>query len=81
MAQIMSNGKYKSVEHRAVVNENRSRVAVAVGNGPGYDVIVKPVAHLVDNNPADETNYKPKLFKELRFRDYNLQQQSTSTKD
>ncbi|XP_073121398.1 2-oxoglutarate-dependent dioxygenase 19-like [Henckelia pumila] len=45
--EIFSNGRYKSVKHRAVVNTEATRISVVIANGPAPDVIVSPSAELV----------------------------------
>ncbi|KAL1534362.1 2-oxoglutarate-dependent dioxygenase 19-like [Salvia divinorum] len=48
--EIFSNGRCKSDLHRVVVNRERERLAVAVGNGTGCDVVVGPAAPLVERD-------------------------------
>ncbi|XP_058007251.1 2-oxoglutarate-dependent dioxygenase 19-like isoform X3 [Hevea brasiliensis] len=53
--QILSNGKYKSVEHRAVVNKKAARISLAMAHGPSLDSVVTPAPELLDregNAPA-----------------------------
>ncbi|PIA51992.1 hypothetical protein AQUCO_01000101v1 [Aquilegia coerulea] len=52
--EILSNGKYKSVLHRALVNNKATRLSLAATHGPCLDNVVTPVTELVDseNNPA-----------------------------
>ncbi|KAJ8764733.1 hypothetical protein K2173_009118 [Erythroxylum novogranatense] len=53
--EILSNGKYKSVLHRAVVNNAATRLSLAVGIGPPLDAVVSPAPDLTDaesNPPA-----------------------------
>ncbi|KAF8032087.1 hypothetical protein BT93_D1104 [Corymbia citriodora subsp. variegata] len=66
--EIMSNGKYKSVLHRAVVNNNSTRMSIVVSNGPSPDTVVTPAEQLVDgeNNRAVYTGMKYKDFLELQ---------------
>ncbi|XP_031276817.1 protein SRG1-like [Pistacia vera] len=45
--EILSNGKYKSIEHRAVTNQNNSRISYASFLIPQDDVEIEPLAHLV----------------------------------
>ncbi|XP_075477923.1 2-oxoglutarate-dependent dioxygenase 19-like isoform X3 [Primulina tabacum] len=45
--EIFSNGRYKSVKHRAVVNTEATRISVVLANGPAPDVIVSPSEELV----------------------------------
>ncbi|CAI9769211.1 unnamed protein product [Fraxinus pennsylvanica] len=61
--QIFSNGKYKSVKHRAVVNNQATRISVVKANGPAPDAIVCPASPLVqrDGRPL----YRP--FKYIEY--------------
>ncbi|KAG2406119.1 Protein DMR6-LIKE OXYGENASE 1 [Vigna angularis] len=50
--QIYSNGKYKSILHRVIVNEVKSRVSVASLHSLPFNSTVKPSPKLVDeDNP------------------------------
>lgn len=50
--QIYSNGKYKSVLHRALVNEAKIRVSVASLHSLPFNCTVRPSPKLVDEaNP------------------------------
>ncbi|CAI9287033.1 unnamed protein product [Lactuca saligna] len=64
--EIFSNGKYKSVEHRAVVNNAFTRISVAVANGPSPDTAVRPV---------DEESC-PAAFVPMKYKEYVEMQQS-----
>ncbi|MCD7446277.1 hypothetical protein HAX54_000087 [Datura stramonium] len=68
--EILSNGRYKSVEHRAVVNAEKTRISVAVGHGPEMDAIVQPADPLIKE--MSESKYRPIVYK-----DYIRGQQST----
>ncbi|KAH9697602.1 2-oxoglutarate-dependent dioxygenase 19 [Citrus sinensis] len=46
--EILSNGKYKSVVHRAVVNNKMTRVSLAIANGPSLDTVVEPSKELIE---------------------------------
>ncbi|CAI9769209.1 unnamed protein product [Fraxinus pennsylvanica] len=61
--EIFSNGKYKSVKHRAVVNNQATRISVVIANGPAPDAIVGPASPLVqrDGRPL----YRP--FKYIEY--------------
>jgi isopenicillin N synthase-like dioxygenase len=50
--KIMSNGKYKSIVHRAFVNKKAARISMATVIGPPLDTVVGPVPELVNR----ETN-------------------------
>ncbi|KAL0422419.1 UNVERIFIED_CONTAM: 2-oxoglutarate-dependent dioxygenase 19 [Sesamum latifolium] len=48
--QILSNGRYKSVKHRAVVNSEKERISIVVANGPAGEAVVGPAAPLVQKD-------------------------------
>eukprot|EP01018_Ginkgo_biloba_P008653 Gb_05887 [translate_table: standard] len=46
--EIMSNGRYKSIEHRAITNKDRERISIVTLYSAGYNVQMVPSPHLVD---------------------------------
>ena len=52
MEQILSNGKYKSVEHRAVTNENYARLSYATFFIPRDEVEIGPLDQMIDSNES-----------------------------
>lgn len=60
MLQIVSNDKYKSVEHRAVVNRDRPRMSVATFYDPSKSRYISPASALLENN-------HPALFRSVLF--------------
>lgn len=46
--EILSNGRYKSIEHRSRVHKDRSRLSVAMFCSPPRDVVVSPRRELID---------------------------------
>ncbi|XWS69076.1 hypothetical protein CRYUN_Cryun04dG0148500 [Craigia yunnanensis] len=46
--QVLSNGRYKSVHHRAVTNKTQKRVSVATFYAPSRDSIIGPIQDLID---------------------------------
>jgi len=50
MVQVWSNDKYKSVEHRVVVNENKARFSVPFFFNPSQSTNVAPVPQLLGEN-------------------------------
>ena len=51
----MSNGKYKSIEHRAVVNPEKQRLSIAAFHGPHIRAMIGPLQDLVKES---KPNYK-----------------------
>ncbi|XP_057967722.1 2-oxoglutarate-dependent dioxygenase 19-like [Malania oleifera] len=68
--EILSNGKYKSVLHRAIVNSKATRISVALAHGPSLDAIVSPAQQLTDG----ESN--PPAYIPMKYKDYLELQQS-----
>eukprot|EP01018_Ginkgo_biloba_P008654 Gb_05888 [translate_table: standard] len=61
--EIMSNGRYKSIEHRAITNKDKERISIVTVYSVGYDVQMVPSPHLVDEA-------QPCLYKMMSFGDY-----------
>ncbi|GMN70728.1 hypothetical protein TIFTF001_055049 [Ficus carica] len=61
--QIMSNGLYKSVEHRALPNKNRSRISIPTFVSPEPDALIGPQPQVL------ETGEKP-TYKQVLYLDY-----------
>ena len=59
----MSNGRYKSIEHRSMVHKDRSRMSLAVFCAPPYDVVVSPRRELIDKE-------HPPLYQGASYGDY-----------
>ncbi|PNX90221.1 protein SRG1-like, partial [Trifolium pratense] len=47
MLEIITNGIYKSVEHRAKVNSKKERISLATFYGPSFEAILAPTPSLV----------------------------------
>ncbi|KAI3688262.1 hypothetical protein L1987_81973 [Smallanthus sonchifolius] len=61
--QIMSNGKYKSVEHRVITNGNDNRISAPIFVNPRPSDIIGPLAEVVENGE------KP-MYKHVLYSDY-----------
>lgn len=61
--EILSNGRYKSVEHRAVSSPEKSRMSIACFLGPSENAIIAPLSELVNHN-------NPARFRDTLFGDY-----------
>lgn len=60
---MISNAKYKSVEHRVIVNEKEERLSIAFFYNPGGDVSIGPTKELIsDEHPA--------LYPTINFDEY-----------
>ncbi|KAL3530146.1 hypothetical protein ACH5RR_009468 [Cinchona calisaya] len=63
MLQIVSNDRYKSIEHRVIVDRSRDRVSVPIFVNPANDAVVGPFQELLDGGE------KP-VYKGVMFSDY-----------
>lgn len=64
MKQILSNGKYKSVEHRAVIHKSRNRISFAMFFSPHDDVEIEPLKEYVDLNSSNI------MYKKVKYGEY-----------
>ncbi|KAF5202608.1 2-oxoglutarate (2OG) and Fe(II)-dependent oxygenase superfamily protein [Thalictrum thalictroides] len=62
--QILSNGKYKSAEHRVRTTSTRSRVSVPFFLNPGPKVILRPLPQVVEKD--GKAQYKECLFEDYK---------------
>ncbi|CAI0418404.1 unnamed protein product [Linum tenue] len=53
--EIMSNGEYKSIEHRAVVNHEKERLSIAAFHSPNAKVVIGPLPEILKGQAP---NYK-----------------------
>ncbi|XVE56449.1 hypothetical protein DITRI_Ditri04bG0010200 [Diplodiscus trichospermus] len=61
--EVLSNGLYKSVVHRATLNYEKTRVSLASLHSLGMDDKMEPAKELIDEQ-------YPKRYKESNFRDF-----------
>lgn len=74
MFQVWSNDKYRSIEHRVVVNENKERFSFPLFYIPSSETLVEPVAALLDEtHPAQYRAYSCGWFQKSR-NDGNFEQ-------
>ncbi|XP_010063357.2 flavonol synthase/flavanone 3-hydroxylase [Eucalyptus grandis] len=67
--EVLSNGKYKSVLHRSLVNKEKTRMSWAVFVAPPHEALIGPLPELInDQNPV---KYSTKTFAEFRHRKFN----------
>ncbi|XP_020570869.1 protein DMR6-LIKE OXYGENASE 2-like [Phalaenopsis equestris] len=73
--EIISNGRYRSVLHRAKVNSLSTRISVAAAMGPSLDAVVVPSPVLV------ERQKQPAAFRGIKYGDFIKHQQSNKLMD
>ncbi|CAA3033527.1 SRG1 [Olea europaea subsp. europaea] len=56
--EVLTNGKYKSVEHRAVTHQEKDRLSIVTFYAPSYEIELGPIQELVNkNNPCKYRRY------------------------
>ncbi|KAK8671120.1 hypothetical protein V6N13_037727 [Hibiscus sabdariffa] len=56
--EVLTNGKYKSVEHRAVTHKEKDRLSIVTFYAPSYEIELGPMPELVDEkNPCRYRRY------------------------
>ncbi|KAK7307008.1 hypothetical protein VNO77_39692 [Canavalia gladiata] len=63
MLEILTNGIYRSIEHRGIVNSMKERISIAGFHRPQMDKVIGPVPSLV-------TPERPALFQRIGVADY-----------
>lgn len=64
--QVITNGKYKSVEHRVIAQTDGTRMSIASFYNPGNDAVIYPAPALVEK----EAEEKKQLYPKFVFDDY-----------
>lgn len=55
---MLTNGRYKSVEHRAVTNRENDRLSIVTFYAPSYEIELGPMQELMDDtNPCKYKRY------------------------
>ncbi|KAG8369993.1 hypothetical protein BUALT_Bualt14G0071400 [Buddleja alternifolia] len=56
--EVLTNGKYKSVEHRAVTHKEKDRLSIVTFYAPSYEIELGPIPELLDDkNPCKYRRY------------------------
>ncbi|XP_057487006.1 jasmonate-induced oxygenase 1-like [Actinidia eriantha] len=63
--QVLSNSKYKSVEHRVIVNSAKERVSLAFFYNPNGNVLIEPAKEFIKED-------QPPLYPPMTFNEYRL---------
>ncbi|KAJ9136415.1 hypothetical protein P3X46_033498 [Hevea brasiliensis] len=61
--EIISNGKYKSAQHRAITNSRRPRLSVATFHDPAKKMKISPAFQLVNESSSPR-------YREVNYEDY-----------
>ncbi|KAL4383073.1 hypothetical protein GQ457_15G024430 [Hibiscus cannabinus] len=61
--EVITNGKYKSVEHRVIAQTNGARMSIASFYNPGSDAVIYPAPQLVEEE-------RKEIYPKFVFEDY-----------
>ncbi|XP_015967528.1 protein SRG1 [Arachis duranensis] len=61
--EVLTNGIYRSIEHRAIVNSEKERISIATFLNPRHECVIGPVPSLV-------TPERPATFNKISVRDF-----------
>uniref|UniRef100_A0A2P2K4E0 Fe2OG dioxygenase domain-containing protein n=1 Tax=Rhizophora mucronata TaxID=61149 RepID=A0A2P2K4E0_RHIMU len=68
--EVLSNGKYRSVLHRSLVNKEKTRMSWAVFMAPPQNALVGPLPQILKDAQEDQPKYLARTFAE--YRDWKL---------
>ncbi|GLJ45766.1 hypothetical protein SUGI_0963050 [Cryptomeria japonica] len=71
--EILTNGIYKSVEHRSIVNNNKERMSIVIFCNPDGDKKVGPAKDLIGGS-------NPVKYRQMTFNEYRMFIRTTGTK-
>ena len=61
---MLTNGKFRSIEHRAVTNKDTERLSVVTFHAPRFDADIGPLPQFIDDA-------HPCLYKTYKHAEYN----------
>jgi isopenicillin N synthase-like dioxygenase len=64
--QVLSNDRYKSVLHRAVVNCEKERISIPTFYCPSPDAVIGPAPQLIDG----DDDHQPALYTSFAYAEY-----------
>nr|QEI21527.1 aminocyclopropane-1-carboxylate oxidase [Litchi chinensis] len=64
--EVITNGKYKSVEHRVIAQTDGTRMSIASFYNPGSDAVIYPAPALLEKEAEEKKQVYPKFV----FEDY-----------
>ncbi|MBA0795543.1 hypothetical protein Gohar_006399 [Gossypium harknessii] len=65
--EVITNGKYKSVEHRVIAQTDGTRMSLASFYNPGSDAVIYPAPALVEKEAEEENK---QVYPKFVFEDY-----------
>eukprot|EP01018_Ginkgo_biloba_P017660 Gb_32328 [translate_table: standard] len=71
--EILTNGLYKSVEHRSIANKKKTRMSLVVFCNPHGENKIGPIKELINDS-------NPPLYREMTFNEYRMFIRTSGTK-
>ncbi|KAM0934303.1 putative (S)-norcoclaurine synthase [Dioscorea sansibarensis] len=65
--EVLTNGKYASVEHRVMVNKKKERLSIAAYHSPSLDKIIGPLPEIVQGGKEYYKTMKYEKYLEFHF--------------
>jgi aminocyclopropanecarboxylate oxidase len=62
--EVITNGKYKSIEHRVIAQTDGTRMSIASFYNPGSDALIRPAPVLVDKEAENKEIYPTFVFED-----------------
>ncbi|XP_059065973.1 protein DMR6-LIKE OXYGENASE 2 isoform X2 [Cryptomeria japonica] len=76
--EVISNGRFRSVEHRAVTNSTKARISIPTFYGPSTDAFIAPAKSLVIEECGHPALYRGFIFEEY-LKKYKSQELKSKT--
>ncbi|XP_078176655.1 2-oxoglutarate-dependent dioxygenase 11-like [Carex rostrata] len=67
ITEVLSNGLYKSIEHRAMINTEKERISVVAFHGPDNSIMVEPLAEVIGNGKPNFGSMNYQEFMKVFF--------------
>ncbi|KAK4279160.1 hypothetical protein QN277_016910 [Acacia crassicarpa] len=68
--EVITNGRYKSVEHRVIAQKNGTRMSIASFYNPASDAVIYPAPQLLVADSDDDKKKKNQVYPQFVFQDY-----------
>ncbi|KAL9270185.1 1-aminocyclopropane-1-carboxylate oxidase-like protein [Drosera capensis] len=62
--EVITNGKYKSIEHRVIAQPDGNRMSIASFYNPGSDAVIYPAPELLEKEKEKNTTYPKFVFED-----------------
>ncbi|KAF3340198.1 S-norcoclaurine synthase 1-like protein [Carex littledalei] len=67
ITEVLSNGLYKSIEHRGMINTEKERISLVAFHGPDNSLMVEPLAEIIGNGKPNFGSMNYQEFMKVFF--------------